>query len=109
MINNLSRGVMKRKLKVCWISAGVSSFMAGYLAKDVDEFIYIDIEDQHPDSMRFIKDCEKVLGKEIKIIQSEYKSVENACRGWVYKQTNSRRLLYKIFKETGKNTMGIRT
>ena len=80
MINNLSRGVMKRKLKVCWISAGVSSFMAGYLAKDVDEFIYIDIEDQHPDSMRFIKDCEKVLGKEIKIIQSEYKSVENACR-----------------------------
>lgn len=42
----------KKKLKVCWISAGVSSFMAGYLAKDVDEFIYIDIENQHEDSKR---------------------------------------------------------
>lgn len=32
--------------------------MAGYLAGDVDEWIYIDIADQHPDSIRFIKDCE---------------------------------------------------
>ena len=47
--------VMK-KLKVCWISAGISSFMAGYLAGNVDEWIYIDIADQHPDSIRFIKD-----------------------------------------------------
>ena len=31
--------------------------MAGYLAGDVDDWIYIDIADQHPDSMRFIKDC----------------------------------------------------
>lgn len=37
--------------------------MAGYLAGDVDEWIYIDIADQHPDSMRFIKDCEKAIGK----------------------------------------------
>ena len=52
-------------VKVVWLSAGVSSFVAGYLAKDVDEWIYIDIEDQHPDSRRFIHDCEKVLnGKE---------------------------------------------
>jgi hypothetical protein len=36
-------------VKVVWISAGVSSFIAGYLAKDVDEWIYIDVEDQHPD------------------------------------------------------------
>lgn len=50
---------MKEKLKVCWISAGVSSFISGYLAENVDEFIYIDIENQHPDSMRFIKDCER--------------------------------------------------
>lgn len=67
-------------MKVCWISAGVSSFIAGYLAKDVDEYIYIDIEDQHPDSMRFIKDCEKVLGKEITILQSEYKNKENVIK-----------------------------
>ncbi len=71
---------MKKKLKACWISAGVSSFVAGYLAKDVDEFIYIDIENQHPDSMRFIKDCEKSLGKPIQILQSPYKNKENVIK-----------------------------
>ena len=71
------------KLKVCWISAGISSFMAGYLAGDVDEWIYIDIADQHPDSMRFIKDCEKAIGKDIKILKSsEYNSVEDCVRAF---------------------------
>lgn len=70
-----------KELKVCWISAGVSSFIAGYLERDtIDKFIYIDIADQHPDSMRFIKDCEKVLGKEVEILKSPYGSVENAVR-----------------------------
>ncbi len=71
-----------KKLKVCWISAGVSSFIAGYLERDtIDKFIYIDIEDQHPDSMRFIKDCEKVLGKEIEVLKSsEYNTVEDCIR-----------------------------
>ena len=70
-----------KKLKVCWISAGVSSFIAGYLERDtIDKFIYIDIEDQRPDSIRFIRDCEKVLGKEIEILKSPYGSVENAIR-----------------------------
>ena len=70
-----------KQLKVCWISAGVSSFIAGYLERDtIDKFIYIDIDDQHPDSMRFIKDCEKVLGKKIEILKSPYGSVENAIR-----------------------------
>lgn len=71
---------MKEKLKVCWISAGVSSFIAGYLAENVDEFIYIDIENQHPDSMRFIKDCEKALGKPIQILESPLRNVENAIK-----------------------------
>lgn len=73
---------MANKLKVCWLSAGVSSFIAGYLVREtVDEFIYIDIADQHPDSLRFIKDCEKALGKPIKILRSsEYDSVEKAIR-----------------------------
>lgn len=69
-----------KKIKVCWISAGVSSFMAGYLAKDVDEFIYIDIENQHSDSIRFIKDCERVLNKPIQILKSEYKNVDNVIK-----------------------------
>lgn len=55
--------------------------MAGVLAGDVDEWIYIDIEDQHPDSIRFIKDCEKAIGKEIKILKSnEYSTVEQCVR-----------------------------
>lgn len=70
-----------KQLKVCWISAGVSSFVAGYLERDtIDKFIYIDIEDQHSDSIRFIDDCEKVLGKKIERLESPYKSVENAIR-----------------------------
>lgn len=68
-------------MKVCWISAGVSSFIAGYVIKDtVDEFIYTHIDNQHPDSLRFIKDCEKVLGKKITILQSQYKSVDNVIQ-----------------------------
>ena len=31
--------------KVCWLSAGVSSFIAGILADNVDEYIYIDVPD----------------------------------------------------------------
>ena len=70
-----------KELKVCWISAGVSSFMAGVLAGDVDEWIYIDIDDQHRDSIRFIKDCEKAIGKKIKILKSpEYSSVEECIK-----------------------------
>lgn len=71
---------MKEKLKVCWISAGVSSFISGYLAENVDEFIYIDIDNQHPDSMRFIKDCEKALGKPIQILKSNYESTQNVIK-----------------------------
>ena len=70
-------------MTVCRLSAGVSSFVAGYLIKDeIDKFIYIDIDDQHPDSMRFIKDCETALDKPVEIIKSPYGSVERACRGF---------------------------
>lgn len=75
---------MREKLKVCWLSAGVSSFVAGYLAKEVDEYIYIDIDNQHPDSMRFIKDCEKALERPIKILRSPYMSVENVIKQFKY-------------------------
>ena len=71
---------MRKKLKVCWLSAGVSSFIAGYLADNVDEFIYIDIDNQHQDSMRFIKDCEKTLGKKVEILKSQYATKENVIR-----------------------------
>lgn len=75
----------KKELKVCWLSAGVSSFVAGYLKKDsIDLYIYIDIENQHPDSMRFIKDCEKILGKEVLILKSPYRNKENVIRQFRY-------------------------
>ena len=74
---------MSLRKKVCWISAGVSSFMAGYLAGDVDEWIYIDIDDQHPDSIRFVKDCESAIGKEIRILRArDYRCVEECVRAF---------------------------
>lgn len=76
---------MKNKLKVCWISAGVSSFVAGYLERDsIDKFIYIDIDNQHQDSMRFIKDCEKLLDKKVDILKSPYGNVQNVIRQFRY-------------------------
>jgi hypothetical protein len=68
-------------MNVCWISAGVSSFIAGYLARQgIDKYIYIHIQDQHEDSMRFIKDCENVLEKQVEVLQSKYLSVNNVIR-----------------------------
>lgn len=64
-----------------WFSGGVSSFIAAYLRKDtIDEVFYIDIKDQHSDTMRFLRDCEKVLGKEIKILRSKDESVKNVIK-----------------------------
>ena len=73
-------------MKVVWLSAGVSSFIAGYLVKDtVDKWIYIDIADQHPDSMRFIKDCEKVVSMKVEILRSdEFNTVEEVARKFKY-------------------------
>lgn len=65
-------------VKVCWFSTGVSSFVACYLAKDVDEIIYTHIPNQHPDSLRFLHDCEKLLNRKITILQSDrYKDVDD--------------------------------
>ena len=69
------------KIKIGSLSAGVSSFIACYLEKDtIDRYIYIDIDDHHPDNLRFLRDCEKVLGKKVEILKSEYGSVENCIR-----------------------------
>lgn len=74
-----SKGGMN--LNVSWFSAGVSSFIATYIEKDnIDKIIYTHIEDQHPDTMRFLRDCEKILGKEIEILQSPYRNVNNVIK-----------------------------
>lgn len=66
---------------VSWFSVGVSSFIATYIEREnIDKILYTHIEDQHEDTMRFLKDCEKALGKEIEILQSQYKNVENVVK-----------------------------
>ncbi|MGF7009752.1 hypothetical protein M2146_000263 [Lachnospiraceae bacterium PF1-22] len=45
--------------------------------KDIDKIIYTHIDNQHPDSLRFLRDCERLLDREIEIIQSDrYKSID---------------------------------
>lgn len=88
-------------MKVCWFSCGISSFVACYLAKDIDKIIYTHIENQHPDSLRFLHDCENLLDREIEILQSDkYESVDDViektkcintaygapCTKWLKKQ-----------------------
>lgn len=75
--------------------------MACYLSRDIDEIIYTHVADQHPDSLRFLYDCEKLLGRKIKMIQSDkYADVNDviektryingaygaACTKWLKKQ-----------------------
>ena len=70
-----------KKLKVAWFSAGVSSLIATYLMNDsIDKVIYIDIDDQHEDSMRFVQDSEKLLGRKIEILKHPLGSVANVVR-----------------------------
>jgi 3'-phosphoadenosine 5'-phosphosulfate sulfotransferase (PAPS reductase)/FAD synthetase len=70
---------------VSWFSAGVSSFIATYLERDkIDNTPYIHIDNQHSDTLRFVKDCEKYLGKEVEILQSPYKSVDNVIKAFSF-------------------------
>lgn len=48
-------------MKVCWFSTGISSFVACYLAKDVDEIIYTHVSNQHPDSLRFLPEKKEYI------------------------------------------------
>lgn len=50
------------------------------LIKEIDEIIYCHIDDQHEDTLRFVKDCEAWFEREVKVIQSPYCTVENVIR-----------------------------
>lgn len=68
-------------LTVSYFSAGSSSAVATKLAIDqIDRIMYIHIEDQHPDTLRFVKDCEAWFGKPVEILRSPLGSVDAACR-----------------------------
>ena len=65
---------------ISFFSAGVSSAVATKLAIDqIDRIIYTHIDDQHPDTMRFVRDCEEWFGKPVEILQHDLKTVEAAC------------------------------
>jgi 3'-phosphoadenosine 5'-phosphosulfate sulfotransferase (PAPS reductase)/FAD synthetase len=67
------------KMTVAWFSAGVSSAVATKLVVDkLDKIFYVDIEDQHEDTMRFVRECEQWFGKKIEIMKSRVANVENA-------------------------------
>jgi len=70
---------------VSWFSAGVSSAVATKLAIDkIDRIIYTHIDDQHIDTLRFIKECGCWFRKPVEIMQSPLKNVDNALRAACY-------------------------
>lgn len=85
---------MESKVRIANFSCDVSSACACYieLAQHSDmKIVYIHVEDQHSDTMRFLNECEnwyqELLNtgdQVIEIRQSEYKTVENACRAFGY-------------------------
>ena len=69
-------------MRISWFSGGVSSAVATKIALSSGsvKIIYIDILDQHPDTYRFISDCERWYGQKIEVLKSDYASVDIACR-----------------------------
>lgn len=92
-------------MKVCWFSCGISSFVACYLAKDIDMIIYTHVADQHPDSLRFLHDCEDLLGRHIEIIKSSrFEGVDDVidyahCLNTVYGAPCTRFLKRQVRKD----------
>ena len=75
---------------VAWFSGGVSSAVAIKICEQqIDQIIYTHIDDQHPDTLRFVKDCETWFGLPIKIMQHQYKDVETACLKKMFIRTPS--------------------
>ena len=70
---------------VAWFSGVVSSFVSIYLMRnEIDEVIYIHIDDQHPDTQRFVRDCAAALCMGYKTMQSKYKTVDEVIRKFRY-------------------------
>lgn len=70
---------------ICWWSGGVTSAVACYKAIEMFGirrclFIMIDTKNEHKDTYRFKKDCEKLYNKKIKTISevgNQYKSIQD--------------------------------
>lgn len=62
---------------VCWFSCGAASAVATKLAianqPDNSELVvvYTAVKEEHPDNLRFLKDCERWFGQEIQTLKNE--------------------------------------
>lgn len=63
---------------ICWFSCGAASAVATKLAIAENkalglplEIVYTEVEDEHPDNKRFIKDCEAWFGQKVTILRNE--------------------------------------
>jgi hypothetical protein len=59
---------------VCWFSCGAASAVAAKLAlaKHPDAVVaYCWVKEEHPDNMRFLRDCERWFGREITVLKNE--------------------------------------
>ena len=68
-----------KKRKIVWYSCGAASATAAKIeianhdeSEGILEVVYCVVKEEHPDNMRFLKDCENWLGQEIKILMHEY-------------------------------------
>lgn len=64
-----------QKRVISWFSCGAASAVATKLAiaesKDPVQIFYCHIKEEHPDNLRFMKDCEEWFGQKINVIQNE--------------------------------------
>ena len=69
-------------ITVSYFSAGVSSAVATKLMiNEIDRIMYTHIDDQHPDSLRFVQECEFWFGKPVEIWRSHlFNNVDSVCR-----------------------------
>jgi len=70
----MSEKIRRNGKAVCWFSCGAASAVATKLAlRDHPnaDIIYQDTGSEHPDSLRFLKDCEQWFGQDIRVIRSD--------------------------------------
>jgi hypothetical protein len=73
-------------MNILWFSSGCSSALTWHLARNkIDAAIYIDIQDQHPDTHRFNQDVSRWIGKPFETLRSDrYKNVEEVVLSTAY-------------------------
>ena len=71
---------------VAWLSGGVSSFIAAWLAREqLTDIIFIDIDDQTRDTLRFAYEAAELLGKKLTVLRSPfYRSKNDVIRARRY-------------------------